>query len=74
MTHYQLSTCLKKVVRLSAMNATLRDAVCLAYIERPPHGLLVNTDDAADQVAWVLDNTSHLVSGALIPLSGGSLP
>jgi hypothetical protein len=52
----------------------MRDAVRLAHADRSPHGLLASTDDAAGQVAWVLDNTSHLVSGALISLSGGALP
>jgi 3-hydroxybutyryl-CoA dehydratase len=56
------------------MNGTMRDAVRLAHADRSPHGLLASTDDAAGQVAWVLDNTSHLVSGALISLSGGALP
>jgi len=56
------------------MNGTMRDAVRLAHADRSPHGLLASTDDAAGQVAWVLDNTSHLISGALISLSGGALP
>jgi NAD(P)-dependent dehydrogenase (short-subunit alcohol dehydrogenase family) len=56
------------------MNDTMRDAVRLAHTDRSPHGLLASTDDAAGQVAWVLDNTSHLVSGAIISLSGGALP
>jgi acyl dehydratase/NAD(P)-dependent dehydrogenase (short-subunit alcohol dehydrogenase family) len=56
------------------MNGTMRDAVRLAHEDRSPHGLLASMDDAAGQVAWVLDNTSHLVSGALISLSGGAIP
>jgi NAD(P)-dependent dehydrogenase (short-subunit alcohol dehydrogenase family) len=56
------------------MNGTLRDAVRIGHADRSPHGLLASMDDAASQVIWVLDNTSHLVSGALISLSGGALP
>ena len=56
------------------MNGAMRDAVRLAHADRSPYGLLASTDDAAGQVAWVLDNSSHLVSGAVISLSGGALP
>lgn len=56
------------------MNGAMRDAVRIAHADRSPYGLLASKDDAARQVAWVLDNTSHLVSGALISLSGGALP
>jgi 3-hydroxybutyryl-CoA dehydratase len=56
------------------MNGAMRDAVRLSHADRSPYGLLPSMDDAAGQVAWVLDNTSYLVSGAVISLSGGALP
>ena len=56
------------------INGAMRDAVRLSHADRSPFGLLSSTGDAADQVAWVFDNTSHLVSGAVISLSGGALP
>ena len=62
------------VIGGGGMNAGMRDAIKLAHADRSPFGVLASTDDAACQVAWVLDNTSHLVSGAVISLSGGALP
>ena len=56
------------------MNAGMSDAIKLAHADRSPSGLLASTADAAGQVAWVLDNSSHLASGAVISLSGGALP
>lgn len=56
------------------MNGAMREAVRLAHADRSPHGVLASSDDAAGQVEWVLDNASHLVSGAVISLSGGALP
>lgn len=56
------------------MNGGMRDAVRLAHADRSPYGMLPGTDDAAGQIAWILDNSSYLVSGAIINLSGGALP
>ncbi len=56
------------------MNAGMRDAVKLAHADRSPSGTLPSPEDAAEQIAWVLDNSSSLVSGAVINLSGGALP
>lgn len=56
------------------MNGAMREAVRLAHIDRSPHGVLPSSDDAAGQIAWMLDNSSHLVSGAFISLTGGALP
>ena len=56
------------------MNSTLSPALQQAHADRTPQGRLPNPDEAADQVAWVLDNRSHLISGATLVLSGGSLP
>jgi acyl dehydratase len=56
------------------MNGGMSDAVRLAHVDRSPFGLLLNPVDAAGQVVWLLDNTSHLVSGAVFTISGGMLP
>ncbi len=56
------------------MNGTMRDAVRLTHADRSPFGMLASLDEAASQVAWVLDNNSHLVSGAMVSLSGGAIP
>lgn len=56
------------------MNGAMRDAVRLAHTDRSPYGMLPGTDDAAGQIAWILENGSYLVSGAIINLSGGALP
>ena len=56
------------------MNAGMRDAVKQAHVDRSPSCLLPGLEEAAEQLAWVLDNGSGLVSGALITLSGGALP
>lgn len=55
------------------MNGGMRDAVRLAHIDRSPFGRLASRDEAAGQVAWLLDNASHLVSGAVMTLSGAAL-
>lgn len=56
------------------MNAGMRDAVRLAHSDRSPSGVLPSPDDAAGQIDWVLNNSSMLVSGAVINLSGGAAP
>jgi acyl dehydratase/NAD(P)-dependent dehydrogenase (short-subunit alcohol dehydrogenase family) len=52
------------------MNATTR----VAHQDRAPSGRIPTAQDAADQLAWVIDNTSFLMSGATVTLSGGALP
>ena len=56
------------------MNSTLSPAIQQAHADRTPYGRLPNPDEAAEQVAWVLENRSRLVSGATLVLSGGALP
>ncbi len=56
------------------MNSAMRDVVRQAHADRSPNGLLASPEEAASQISWVLKNTSHLVSGALISLSGGAMP
>ncbi|MBF0145885.1 MAG: SDR family oxidoreductase [Magnetococcales bacterium] len=62
------------VIDGSGMHADMRDAIRIAHVDRSPFGLLATSDEAAGQIAWILDNASHLVSGAMLTLSGGALP
>jgi NAD(P)-dependent dehydrogenase (short-subunit alcohol dehydrogenase family) len=62
------------VIGGAGMSAGMRDAIKLAHADRSPFGVLATPEEAACQVAWVLDNSSHLISGAVISLSGGALP
>ena len=56
------------------MNASMRDAVRISHADRSPFGLLASLKDGAEQVKWVLDNRSHLISGAMISMAGGAIP
>ncbi|MBI4182455.1 MAG: SDR family oxidoreductase [Proteobacteria bacterium] len=56
------------------MNAGMRENARLAHADRAPAGSLPAPADAAGQIAWVLENSSTLVSGAVLTLSGGALP
>jgi len=62
------------VIDGGGMNAGMRQAFKLAHADRSPYGVLASIDEAASQVVWMLENTSRLVSGAVITLSGGALP
>ena len=42
--------------------------------DRNPWGELGTVDDAAEQIIWLLNNQSHLINGAILTLSGGSIP
>jgi len=42
--------------------------------DRSPFGRIGTTDDAAENVIWLLSNTSFLVNGSTITLNGGALP
>jgi acyl dehydratase/NAD(P)-dependent dehydrogenase (short-subunit alcohol dehydrogenase family) len=56
------------------MNAGMRDAVRLGHADRLPSGELPSPKDAANQIAWVLGNTSSMISGALVDFSGAAIP
>jgi len=56
------------------MNQRLSKSARLAHANRIPTGTLPSTDDAAGQIAWLLANKSHLVSGVVMTLSGGAMP
>ncbi len=56
------------------MNAQMPKTARLAHMNRIPAGRIATTDEAAQQLVWMLDNASHLATGAVISLSGGAMP
>ncbi len=62
------------VIEGSGVNANMRKAVELAHVDRSPGGSLATPPEAAAQIEWILENSSKLVSGSVITLSGGALP
>lgn len=49
-------------------------SIRLAYADRTPTGQLPTIEEAAEQVAWLLNNRGALVSGATLTLTGGAMP
>jgi 3-hydroxybutyryl-CoA dehydratase len=58
----------------TGMNRNLSPAVKQSHADRVPAGQVASAQDAAAQIAWVLNNRSYLASGATITLTGGALP
>jgi acyl dehydratase/NAD(P)-dependent dehydrogenase (short-subunit alcohol dehydrogenase family) len=58
----------------AGMNQRLSRGARVAHADRSPSGRLPSAAEAADQLAWVLENRSSLLSGATLTLSGGALP
>ena len=56
------------------MNKGISAATRQANADRSPWGELANTDEAAEQITWLLDNQSKLISGAILTLSAGAIP
>lgn len=56
------------------MNSALGKASKIMHEDRSPFGRLANPVEAAEQIAWVLDNPGIFISGAALTLSGGALP
>lgn len=56
------------------MNKTASEAAKLAHADRSPWGELATPNEAADQVIWLLQNQSKLLSGAVLTLSAGAVP
>lgn len=56
------------------MNKGISESARLANADRSPWGLLATPHEAAEQVAWLLQNHSRLLSGATLTLSSGSIP
>ena len=58
----------------AGMNAHLSPRARLAHVDRSPRGRIPSAAEAAGQIAWLLSNSSFLVSGATVTLSGAALP
>ena len=58
----------------AGMNEGLSAAALQGHADRMPSGRLADATEAAQQIVWLLDNRSMLMSGATVTLSGGALP
>ena len=56
------------------MNSAVSKVAKISAMDRSPVGSLPTMDEAASDLKWVLDNSGHLISGAVIELSGGNIP
>jgi NAD(P)-dependent dehydrogenase (short-subunit alcohol dehydrogenase family) len=56
------------------MNADLSARARLVNVDRSPFGRLPTPVEAAEQIAWVIENRSFLASGATLHLTGGAIP
>ncbi|NFV78555.1 MaoC/PaaZ C-terminal domain-containing protein [Magnetospirillum aberrantis] len=56
------------------MNAGMSPRVRQMHADRSPWQRLLDADEAAAQVAWVVDAPGPMASGGCITLSGGALP
>jgi NAD(P)-dependent dehydrogenase (short-subunit alcohol dehydrogenase family) len=66
--------CLNFDVIDGGMNASISRAVRIGHADRSPWAELATPATAAEQVVWILGNSSHLASGAIIEVSGGAVP
>jgi NAD(P)-dependent dehydrogenase (short-subunit alcohol dehydrogenase family) len=58
----------------AGMNKGMSAQAKVAHESRSPVGMLPTADEAASQLLWVLSNSSFLVSGTTVTLSGGAIP
>ena len=58
----------------TGMNRALSAGARIAHEDRAPSGRIPTAEEVAEQLAWVVENQSFLLSGATITLSGGALP
>jgi len=56
------------------MNDGISDAARVSNADRMPSGQLATPDEVAGHIKWIMENESMLASGAMIDLSGGSIP
>jgi 3-hydroxybutyryl-CoA dehydratase len=56
------------------MNESLGAVAKASHKDRSLFGKLPSPGDSAAQIQWILDNNSWLASGAVITLTGGSMP
>lgn len=60
--------------RRPVLHERLSPSIRLAYADRTPTGQIPTIEDAAEQVAWLLNNRGILVSGAMLTLTDGAIP
>lgn len=56
------------------MNSQMSASAKVANMDRSPWGRLMTINEAADAIAWTLNNPTRFISGATLDLSGGALP
>ena len=56
------------------MNRNISPTIEQAHADRTITGNLPTMSEIAIQIEWVLNNRSHLASGATLSLTGGALP
>jgi len=56
------------------MNEGLSPRARIMNTDRSPFGRIPTPEEAAAQVAWVLENQGFLASGATLHLTGGAIP
>lgn len=56
------------------MNKGFSESIRIANADRSPWGELASPEEAAEQIMWLLENQSRLVSGAILTLSSGAVP
>lgn len=59
---------------VGTVNVSMNRIVAAAHADRSPYGIVPTPEEAADQIAWVLDSPNVLATGATLVLSGGTLP
>ena len=56
------------------MNSAMPKMAKISAQDRYPSGKIPSLDEAADDLAWLVENNRNLLSGAMIELSGGAIP
>jgi acyl dehydratase/NAD(P)-dependent dehydrogenase (short-subunit alcohol dehydrogenase family) len=56
------------------MNAGMPEITRMSHIDRFPSGVIPGVKEAAEQVAWLIQNQSTMISGSVVNLSGGAIP
>ena len=56
------------------MNAGMPEITRLSHMDRFPSGAIPGVHEAAQQIAWLIQNESTMISGSVVNLSGGAIP
>ena len=76
----ELSRHKKKIIGVTfemlkgGMNSNLSDISKQINEDRMLNGKLASMEDAAQQIKWIIDNPSLMISGSLIDCTGGAIP